>query len=391
MLYQDDYTIQLLGLKDIFITDVKETESELSISLISTKDKPCCPHCNLSTHIHAYRWQKIKDLRIRGKPVILYLRKRRFRCNNCKKTFFEKISFLPRYHRMTQRVYQNIIRSMRENYSMTSIAKEFNVSTNTISRVFDLVSYNLYKLPSVISIDEFKGNAGNEKYQLILANPANKKVLDILPSREKTHLIDYFKAFKDREQVKFIVMDMWKPYLDTTRWLFPKAKIIVDKYHYIRQVYWALDRVRKRVQKLFIDQKRIYFKRSKKLLFASYDKLSDENKTAVRVMYSQHKDLFNAWQLKELFNDFRKCTNSTQGRIILKQWILTAQEADIPEFKDCVTAFLNWFPYILNSLDCSYTNGFIEGTNNRIKVIKRNAFGYRNFSRFRNRILHCCA
>lgn len=91
----------------------------------------------------------------------------------------------------------------------------------------------------------------------------------------------------------------------------------------IRQVYWALDRVRKRVQKHFEKNKRLYFKHSKRLLFASYDKLSDENKDAVRIMLAQHEDLHTAWQLKEMFTDFRNCTDSTSGRLILKNWILS--------------------------------------------------------------------
>lgn len=75
-------------------------------------------------------------------------------------------------------------------------------------------------------------------------------------------------------------MDMYSPYFEVCRAMFPKAKIIADKYHYIRQVYWALDRVRKLVQKGFIKEKRIYFKRSRKLLYAPYDKLNDEDKQA---------------------------------------------------------------------------------------------------------------
>lgn len=346
----NDYTTQLLGLKDILITDVQENQQNLVISIKSAKSAPVCHCCGANTRIHTYRTQLVKDLRVRGKPVLLRLKKRGWRCCSCGISFFEKINFLPKYHRMTQRVYENILRALRENYSMKSVANTFNVSVNTVSRVFDLVSYGLYKLPSVLSIDEFKGNAGNQKYQLILANPHNKKVLDILPIREKTHIIDYFKQFKDRNQVKYLVMDMWKPYYEIS-WMFPNATIVVDKYHYIRQVYWALDRVRKRVQKLFADQKHIYFKRSKKLLFAPFEKLSQENKDAVKVMLYQHQDLHTAWQLKELFHGFRTCTNSKQGRGILMQWILTAQEARLPEFDACITAFLNWFNPILNSLD----------------------------------------
>ena len=66
---------------------------------------------------------------------------------------------------------------------------------------------------------------------------------------------------------------------------------------------------------------------------------------------------------------------------------MSAQESNLPEFKDCITAYLNWFTPFVNFLNYPYTNGFIEGTNNKIKVIKRIAFGYRSFYHFKARIL----
>lgn len=180
-----------------------------------------------------------------------------------------------------------------------------------------------------------------------------------------------------------------EPYKNISKHFFPNAKIVVDKYHYVRQVSWALDNVRKRVQKRFIREKRIYFKKSKYLLHANYNFLSSDDKQALRMMISQDADLHDAWQLNQLFYDFRRCDNSKDGRKILHEWILTAQESKLAEFKDCITAFSNWFEYILNSKDTPLTNAFTEGKNNKIKVLKRNAYGYRNFARFRNRILHC--
>ena len=392
MLLQDNFITKLLGLKDVLITNIKETDNSLYID-IETKPKPqICPCCKHSTsYIHDYRQQRIKDLSIRDKFVYLLLKKRRYVCKRCGKRFYEKYSFLPRYHHMTQRVYVEILRMLRNNCSMKLVANLFNISVSTVSRVFDIVDYRLYRLPEVIAIDEFKGNAGGEKYQVIITNPKNKKVLDILPSRQKSYLKDYFLQFENRKSVKYVVMDMWESYYDVCKTLFPNAKIIVDKYHYVRQVYWALDRVRRRIQKGFYKHKRIYFKRSKKLLFAPYEKLDPDSKQALRIMLSQHFDLQEAWQLKELFATFRKSKDYETARKKLKAFLFTAQECNIPEFEDCIKAFSNWSTPILNSFECPYTNGFTEGINNKIKVLKRNAFGYRNFNRFRNRILHICA
>lgn len=210
-------------------------------------------------------------------------------------------------------------------------------------------------------------------------------MLDILESRYKTRLIDYFLEYtkEERSRVKYFVMDMWKDY-KSIAWLFPNAQIVVDKYHYIRQVYWALDNVRKRVQREFERDKRKYFKRSKKLLFAPFDKLSEENKLAVMRMLDQHSDLVTAWSLKESFLIAKNSGDDT----VLRNWILSCEDSGLDEFRACTTAFHNWSTEIHNSLKCSYTNGFTEGCNNKIKVLKRIRYGFRNFDTFRNKILH---
>ena len=84
------------------------------------------------------------------------------------------------------------------------------------------------------------------------------------------------------------------------------------------------------------------------------------------------------------------------GNISLKKerlalWLFHAENSHISEFEACITAVRNWSEYILNSFDVPYSNGFIEGCNNKTKVLKRVCFGVRSFPTFRNRILHCAS
>lgn len=72
----------------------------------------------------------------------------------------------------------------------------------------------------------------------------------------------------------------------------------------------------------------------------------------------------------------------------MSQWVLVASKSELKPFINCANTMVNWSEGFLNSFDCDYTNGFTEGVNNKIKGLKRNASGYRNFTRFRKRILH---
>lgn len=87
------------------------------------------------------------------------------------------------------------------------------------------------------------------------------------------------------------------------------------------------------------------------------------------MLLSYDEELYKAWLLKAEFRMFMKSNNSKEGREILNNWLGLAEYLNIPEFKDCLTAFKNWFEYILNSLDVTYTNGFIEGKNNKTKIL----------------------
>jgi transposase len=98
--------------------------------------------------------------------------------------------------------------------------------------------------------------------------------------------------------------------------------------------------------------------------------------------------LLTAYSLKEQFFKVLDSKDSNAARVALSHWIMAAQNSNLPKFVACANTMVRWAAGILNSFDCPYSNGFTEGCNNKIKVLKRNAYGYRNFHRFRNRILH---
>jgi len=288
---------------------------------------------------------------------------------------------------MTNRLPAYVIDKLADVCSFSSVAREVNLSVSTVIRIFDIIGYSPNSLPKVISIDEFKGNTNREKYQCIITDPVNHQVIDILPSRLKHHLVSYFKKF-DRSDTTHFISDMWSTYADISANFFKDATYVIDKYHYIRQVIWAFEAIRKDVQKNFSKSHRIYFKRSKSLLTRHYSSLSSEEQTQVMVMLSVDANLSNAYFLKDDFFKILKCNNSEDAKKLLSFWIRDAQNSGIKRFFDCAKTMINWSKAILNSFDCHYTNGFTEGCNNKIKVLKRNAYGYRNFNRFRNRILH---
>lgn len=379
---------KLLGLKDIILINIEEFSGSKVIEFKMQQRIHKCPSCNSETSkVHDYRVQRVKDIPMLGYNTILKVHKRRHVCKACGKKFYESLPFLPKYQRTTNRLWMYILKELEETRSMKSIACSVNLSGPSIARVIDKVSYGLSSLPNTISIDEFKGNAGR-KFQCILTNPRKQEVLDILPERTIEGLSAYFSTFKDRNNVKYVVMDMSNLFRSMAKNCFPKAQIIADKYHVYRQVQWAFEDVRKQEQKKFATSRRRYFKRSRTLLLKGQENLSKEEFEQVSQMLSVSKALAQAYYLLHEFRNIMKSKTKEEAKSKLSAWYMHVGVTELNRFKKCVSTFVDWNEEILNAFETGLTNGYTEGCNNRIKVLKRNAYGVRNFDRFRKRILH---
>ena len=383
-----DYTAKLLNLEDAIITNVENISGEVHIFLELPRTKHPCPACGaLTDRVHDYRMQTVKDVPF-GRKTLLHLRKRRYRCM-CGKRFFEKNFFLPRYHRVTSRLVAAIIGAFHELVPASEIGARYNGSGATAARYFKYVAFKPTQLPEVLSIDEFKGNSGGEKYNSIIVDAEKHKVVDILPNRFENDLIKYFSQFPSKTSVKYFVCDMNPHFRAVSKTCFPGAAIVADRYHVIRQVYWAMERVRKKEQKKPSARFRKYFKRSRCLLMKPMAKLSNEEMERLALMFEIAPRLADAYRLKNEFLDVIRAKSSAAGKPKLIDWLRSAETMGLPEFSDCIKAYRNWFREILNSMDVPWSNGFIEGCNNKTKVLKRVCFGMRNFHNFRRRILFC--
>ena len=182
------------------------------------------------------------------------------------------------------------------------IGCRFNVSGATAMRYFRCVNFKPKELPEVVSLDEFKGNSGGQKYNSIVANPQNHKIIDVLPNRYENDLVRYFSQFESRKNVKYFVCDMNPHFRQVAKVCFKNAVIVADRYHVIRQVYWAMERVRKNEQNKLSVQFRKYFKKSRYLLMRPMEKLTEEEADQLALMFEIAPRLAAACRLILIFN-----------------------------------------------------------------------------------------
>ncbi|WP_081427521.1 ISL3 family transposase [Oceanobacillus iheyensis] len=388
--------ITLPGLEEGNILDTEVREGIYYIRWELERTSHRCPQCGEWTNkVHDYRTQKVRHPSIFGRQTIIFYRKRRYKCVFCGKRFFERNPLVKRYKRQSIEFNQVLSLELVHGKSFRDVATRFHTSPTTIMRRFDEITASKMKetqaLPKVIAIDEYKGDAGNEKYQTVIADPINRKPLEILKDRKKDTLVDYLRMHG--EKVEFVVMDMSPSFKAAVDKALGHPIVIADRFHFTRYIYWALERVRIRVQREFHDYDRKKCKRMRHVFYKKQSKLTKKQQWYLDRYLHMSPDLKRAHELKEAYNVWFQLAKANGPNALkntkkyLYQFYELVQNAGLPEFLKAKETFHNWQKEIMNSFAFDLHNGYIEGINNQTKVIKRNAFGFRRFDRFRARIL----
>jgi transposase len=314
---------------------------------------------------------------------------------DCGKRFSEKTSIVERYQRTSVEWNQAVSIRAIKGKTFKETGESYGTSSSTIIRRFDRLAQSeirtVKQLPSVIAIDEYKGDTREGKYQLIIADGVTRQPLDILPNRYKNTIKHYLQKHGARVQV--VIMDMSQSFKAAVKSALGHPVIVADRFHFCRYIYWALDAVRRRAQQAFHAYDRKKCKRMKHVFHKAGERLTDDERWHLERYLGMSEELRQAYELKEAYRAwFKRAKENGLDKIAsvkkeLKEFYQLVTSSGIPEMEKAIQTFQNWQTEILNSFVYGYSNGFLEGINNLTKVLKRNAFGFRNFERFRARIL----
>ena len=405
----NNYISTLLNLKEknIIFDKISEEKVEDAITFVvygTLINKPKkCPCCGFNKiNIHGYKESTIKLMPISGFNALLKLNKQRYKCKNCNKTFIAETGIVKKNCFISNSVKHGVALKASKKISEKDIADDFNISHSTVNRIinsfFEKLKVNYKYLPEVLCFDEFKSTKDADgAMSFIYCDAKTHKIIDIVENRQLKYLKKYFSRYPKnvRNKVKYIVMDMYKPYISLVEELFPEAKIIMDKFHIINNLSRALNKARIKLmnkdKKLYNKLKRYYkylLKDRSELNCLNFHKYRCFNKMmsqldVVDFLLKQDEVLRNTYFLYQ--NLLSSIKHKNEERFIS---LLDKEYENISEYMETsLNTARNYKDYILNAIKYNYTNGVIEGINNKIKTIKRIAFGYRSFFNFRNRIL----
>ncbi|WP_409349673.1 ISL3 family transposase [Streptococcus pneumoniae] len=393
------FITKLLDIKDpnIQILDIinKDTHKEIIAKL--DYEAPSCPDCgSLMKKYDFQKPSKIPYLETTGMPTRILLRKRRFKCYHCLKMMVAETSIVKKNHQIPRIINQKIAQKLIEKISMTDIAHQLAISTSTVIRKLNDFHFecNFRNLPKIMSwdVETVRGvtvSIGRWKMSFIAQDFEKLDIITVLEGRTQAVIRDHFLKYDRavRCRVKIITMDMFSPYYGLAKQL---------RFHIVQHLSRAMSRVRVQIMNQFHRKSHEYkaIKRYWKLIQQDSRKLSDKqfyrptfrmhltNKEILNKLLSYSEDLKHHYQLYQLllFHFQNKEPEKFFGLIEdnLKQVH--------PIFQTVFKTFLKDKEKIVNALQLHYSNAKLEATNNLIKLIKRNAFGFRNFENFKKRI-----
>ena len=418
---QSNYTRNILNIKDENIIFDENCLETIKIKGITTKvfrgkltyTPSVCPNCkclyesNPETIIK-YGFKKnckVKLPKVSNYNTILLLDKQRFYCKHCHSTFIANTNLVDFHKQISNNTETSIKLELMEKGTEKDIARRNNVSSSTVNRILHSISEdklikNSGKLPSVLGIDEFKATKDTiSKMAFIIVDQNKHNIFDINNSRLSLDIEKYFKRYskKERDKVKFITMDLYKPYYKLMSNLFRKATLISDRFHIVIQVRDALDNTRiKLCNKANSDYRKL--KKYWKLILKKEDELDDKKKKyspcfrkemtqkeIVTYIINTNKTLYNDYQI---YQGLIKAINDRDKKTYLNIVHNNKNNKNISKkMRKTLKTYINLEEYIINSFDYEYSNGITEGMNNLVKQIKHSACGYKKFNHLKARVM----
>jgi len=367
---------------------IRPDGDDLLIDLIPQPTRfPTCSGCHRpSTTTHEYCQRSIRDLPILGRAVRLNVELRRVGCNACGKRM-ESVSWLDRYSRMTKRLAEAVIQACRRLPTL-HVAELFGLHWDSV-RLLErrALQAALEKLPKAqprrLVMDEFALFKGH-RYASVVLDADTRRVLWIGEGRSRAAIRPFFEEL-GREgcaRIEAVAMDMNTAFDLEVRQHCPQARVVYDLFHvvakYGREV---IDRVRVDEANRLRDDKpaRKVIKQARWLLLRNPENLKREDQQVrLQDLLAANQSLMTVYLMKAELKALWSPTTAWGWRSAWKHWLRLADESAIPALKQFAKRLKNYWRGILSRVRWPMHTGQLEGINNRIKVIKRMAYGYRD-------------
>lgn len=415
-------TIKFLNFEDIahIIEEIQVTKNDKNLSFYiklkrSSHDCLDCGSSELTTH--DYRMKSIRHSISTASDCHIIYKARRYKCKVCRNVFYELNPLSNKGDQTSTYTILSVLEELRKHTStFTSVAQHYNLTKQTVINIFDdYVDCKRKRLPEIISIDEFyTAKISSTKYACLIFDFLKKEIVEVYPTRHFYYLSNRFTEFSEEERlnVKAVIIDMWDSYKTIAKYYLKNAIVAVDSFHVIKHLNEAIIKIRLIVMNKYnkktnkLESNDMYYYMLKKFHYFFVKNFEDIYSGDIKIpkihakwrkdeilkyLLSIDDNLRYAYRLKEKYREFNLTADYDTCEEEFVMLINEFLDSHLIEFREFGRLLTRWKTEIKNSFKRiggrRLSNGAIEGVNSRIKTIIKNANGYSNFFRLRNKIM----
>ena len=396
--------VELLGLSDIKIVEIGlRGTRELVIKVESTQDETTCRNCGKICQSHGYdRAMEMRHLPILGYRTYIQITPKRGICHECDDkpiTTTQTLDWYDRRARQTK-AYEDHLLFELINSTVADVSRKKEIDYHTIESILDkkiatAIDFTKILILRVVGIDEISLRKGRQKYVTVITYRHNGKVhiLSVLNGRTKRAVKAFLESIpvRLRKTVTAVCSDMYDGFVNAASEVFGDKVIIVDRFHvaklYRKQLVTLRKSELKKLKKRLTLEEYQSLKDGIALLRKGRDYFTDNEKEILSELFKQSPKLKLAYQFsRELTAVFATHQTKKEAEAEFRAWISKVSESEVKCFKTFIKTLSKYMDEITNYFLERNTSGFVEGFNNRIKVLTRRSYGLKSAARLFQRI-----
>lgn len=366
-----------------YLWEVKKVRNEFEV----------CPKCATPSNTLAGKaFSVVREAPLREKPLWLRIQKHRYYCKTCRKPFTEPVKGIWPRRRSTGHFRKSVAKDCENYVSLNLVREHHSCSSGFIYKVhYEALALKLrdregLKWPEVLGIDEhfFTRRNGYAEFATVFCDLKKRRLFEMCKGKDTKSIFEAVQHYPGRENVKVVVIDLSNGYLSIVRKLFPRAKIVADKFHALRLLSPAMMKLRKQINgnKLELQQRRLLLRNREDLKYM-------EKRDLDRFLH-KHPLLEELYWYKERLRMFYNCRNRRQGKRNLECFIDDLKQSSQEAAQTLARTLERWKEPLANYFEKRWTNGFTEATNGNAKALQKRARGFKNFVNYRLKTLNAC-
>jgi transposase len=378
-------------IQDIQVKREEYFSDKIVFNVVYVPKKPLCPICG--DFEHSRKGTKIRKLRMAplgNKSSFLSIELNRLKCSTCNHIWWPPLPFVRGKRRVTLSFESYVVELMRF-ATIEHTSKFLKVSWSLVKDIHRDYLKREYKNPDLnliryIGVDEFSIRKGHN-YMTIFINLESGEIIHAVEGKSLENVKPFILQLKQKAQnLQAIAMDMNAAYALAVREFLPEVDIVFDRFHVVALLNTAIDEIRRSQQSKCNEVGLRVIKGCRFLLLSNYEKLNPQKLESLNCLLEVNKPLAIAYTMKEQIRLFWTKLTSKEGANFLGWWIIDAIESGIEELQKAGRTLLRQGKDLLNYFKHRITNGKTEGINNKIKTMKRQAYGFRDIEYFKLRL-----